>query len=71
MKPWKTLARSTLLDLGRFLKVENHIVELPDGTLIDDWSWVVAPDFVLVTAITPEGKFVCFRQTKYRWRAIL
>jgi ADP-ribose pyrophosphatase len=65
MKPWKTLARSTLLDLGKYLKVENHIVELPDGTIIDDWSWVVAPDFVLVVAITPDGKFICFRQTKY------
>ncbi len=65
MKPWKTLERTTILDLGIFLKVENHIVELPDGTIIDDWSWVVAPDFVLVVAITPEGKFICFRQTKY------
>lgn len=65
MKPWKTLERTTILDLGKFLKVENHIVELSDGTIIDDWSWVVAPDFVLVVAITPDGKFVCFRQTKY------
>jgi len=65
MKPWKTLARSTILDLGKFLKVENHVVELPDGTLIDDWSWVVTPDFVLVAALTPDDKFICFRQTKY------
>ncbi len=65
MKPWKTLSRQTILDCGKFLKVENHIIELPDGRIIDDWTWVVAPDFVLVVAITPEGKFVCFRQTKY------
>lgn len=65
MKPWKTLQRSTILDLGKFLKIENHVVELPDGTIIDDWSWVVAPDFVLVVAITTDGKFICFRQTKY------
>jgi ADP-ribose pyrophosphatase len=65
MKPWKTLARSTILDLGKFLKVENHIIELPDGRIIDDWSWIVTPDFVLVVAVTPDGKFVCFRQTKY------
>jgi ADP-ribose pyrophosphatase len=65
MKLWKTLERTTILDLGKFLKVENHIVELPDGTIINDWSWVVAPDFVLVAVFTPEGKLVCFRQTKY------
>jgi len=65
MKPWKTLARSTILDLGKYLKVENHVVELPDGTIIDDWSWVIAPDFVLVVAVTIDSKFVCFRQTKY------
>lgn len=65
MKPWKTLARTTILDRGKFLKVENHIIELPDGRIIDDWTWVVAPDFVLVVAVTGDGKFVCLRQTKY------
>jgi 8-oxo-dGTP pyrophosphatase MutT (NUDIX family) len=65
MKPWKTLSRQTILDLGRFLVVENHIVELPNGQIIDDWSWIVTPDFVLIVALTPDGKFLCFRQTKY------
>ena len=37
MKPWKTLARATILDRGKFLKVENHIVEVPDGTVIDSF----------------------------------
>lgn len=65
MKPWKTLSRSMILDLGKFLKVENHIIELPNGTIIDDWSWVVAPDFVNVVVLTSENEFVFFRQTKY------
>ena len=65
MKPWKTLARQTILDRGKFLTVENHIIELPDGRIIDDWSWILTPDFVLVVAITPDNKFLCFRQTKY------
>ena len=41
------------------------MIELPDGTIIDDWSWVVSPDFILVTAIDENGQFVFFRQTKY------
>ena len=65
MKPWKLLSRQTILDRGKFLKIESHVIELPDGRIIDDWSWVITPDFVLVVALTPDQKFLCFRQTKY------
>lgn len=65
MQPWKTLARRTLIDHSKYLTVEEHTVELPDGTVIDDWPWVVTPDFINVIAVTTEGKFLCFRQTKY------
>ena len=65
MKPWKTLSRQTILDLGKFLAVENHTVELPDGRVISDWPWIITPDYVNVAAITEAGEFLCFRQTKY------
>ena len=65
MEPWKTLARKTVLDSGKFLKVESHVVELPDGRIIDDWSWVIIPDYVNVVAVTSSGEFLCFRQVKY------
>ena len=65
MKPWKTLSRETLLTFSKFLSVEKHTVELPDGQVIDDWPWLVTPDYVNVAAITPDEKFLCFRQTKY------
>jgi ADP-ribose pyrophosphatase len=65
MKPWKTLAKETLLNYSKFLSVEKHTVELPDGQVIDDWPWLITPDFVNVAAVTPDGKFLCFRQTKY------
>jgi ADP-ribose diphosphatase len=63
--PWKTLDRRMILDRGRFLKVELHTVELPDGRVIDDWTWVISPDFVNVVAETVDGDYLCFRQTKY------
>ncbi|MCX7669829.1 MAG: NUDIX hydrolase [Anaerolineae bacterium] len=63
--PWKTLDRRTILDCGKFLKVEMHTVELPNGRVIDDWAWVIAPDFINVVAETTEGDYLCFRQTKY------
>ena len=65
MQPWKTRSRRTILDRGKFLVVEEHSVELPDGRVIDSWPWVISPDFVNIVAVTPEGEFLCFRQTKY------
>ena len=54
-----------LLDHSKFLTVEEHSVELPDGQVIDNWPWVVTPDYVNVMAVTQEGHFLCFRQIKY------
>jgi len=65
MQPWKTLSRKKVLDYGRFLVVENHTIELPDGRILADWPWLVTPNYVNVAAVTVEDKFLCFRQTKY------
>lgn len=65
MKPWKTVSRRTVLDYGRFLVVENHAIELPNGQVINDWPWLITPDYVNVAAVTLDGRFICFRQTKY------
>ena len=65
MRPWKTLSRTLLLDHSKFLVVENHAVELPDGHTITDWPWIITPDFVIICAVTSEQQFICLRQTKY------
>lgn len=65
MQTWKTLSRRTILNHSRYLRVENHTVELPNGRVISDWAWVVTPDYVIVAAVTQDGAFICFRQTKY------
>ncbi len=65
MEGWKTLSRRKVLEMGRFLTVEAHEVELPDRSVIPDWPWVISPDYVNVLAATPEGRFLCFRQGKY------
>jgi ADP-ribose pyrophosphatase len=65
MRQWKTLSRRTILDLGKYLKVENHSVELDDGRVFKEWPWLVTPDYVNVLAITEDKRFLCFRQTKY------
>ncbi len=67
MQPWQTTNRTTLLRIGdgRRLTVESHTVKLPDGRVIDDWSYVRTPDYINVIARTTDGRFPIFRQTKY------
>lgn len=40
-------------------------MQLPDGQIIEDWPWVITPDFANVVAETVDGRFLCFRQVKY------
>jgi 8-oxo-dGTP pyrophosphatase MutT (NUDIX family) len=65
MKPWKTLSRTVVLDHSKWLKVEDHTIELPNGTIIDKWCWIISPEYVNVVVQNDDGDFLCFRQTKY------
>ena len=65
MKALKTASKKMILDMGNYLKVENHSVELPDGTVIPDWTWIITPAYINVVAVTDDGMFPVFRQTKY------
>lgn len=65
MEPWKTRNREAIYQHGHRLTLERHTVELPDGKLLDDWLWLQMPDYVIVVAVTPDDRFLCFRQTKY------
>jgi ADP-ribose pyrophosphatase len=62
---WKTNARRVLLSQPPWLVVEHHTVELPDGRVIEDWPWVITPDYINVVAQTEDERFLCFRQVKY------
>jgi ADP-ribose pyrophosphatase len=65
MQSWKTLSRRTILNYGKFLIVEDHTIELPDGQVISEWPWLITPDYINVSAVTEDGEFLFFRQTKY------
>ncbi len=65
MQPWKTVSRTLLHKYNKYLTVENHTIQLPDGQIITDWPWLITPDFVNVLAVTEAGEFICLRQTKY------
>ncbi|MCS7060745.1 MAG: NUDIX hydrolase, partial [Anaerolineae bacterium] len=61
----KTLSRKAVLERGKYLTVEDHAIQLPDGRTIEQWPWLVTPDFVNIAVLTTGGLFLCFRQTKY------
>jgi len=65
MKPILTLGRREVLAYRPFLTLEVHRVELPDGRIIEDWPWVVTPDFVNIVTVTADARFVCLRVFKY------
>ena len=65
MDSWKTLSRETVLDRGKYLRVEDHTVQLPDGRVIEQWPWIITPDFINVVAVTEAGEILCFHQVKY------
>lgn len=61
----ETRSRRTVLDLAPWTTVEAHAVELPDGRIVENWPWVVLPEYAIVVAVTADGAFLVFRQTKY------
>jgi ADP-ribose pyrophosphatase len=65
LRPWETLSKEVILNPNKFLTVENHVIRLPDGQIIPDWSWLIIPSAVIVLAMTQDGKYLCFRQVKY------
>ena len=65
MKQWKTHSKENVMTGNKFLSIEKHKVEAPDGTVINDWQIVVTPDFVNIVAVTKDGKFLILKQNKY------
>ncbi len=40
-------------------------MELQDGRVIPDWTWIKTPDYINVVVETKAGDFLCFWQRKY------
>jgi ADP-ribose pyrophosphatase len=65
MQAWKTLSKKTVLENGKWATVEYRTLELPNGKVIDDWTWIILPEYINVVAVTEVGQFICFQQVKY------
>jgi ADP-ribose pyrophosphatase len=65
MQAWETHSRHVVFEQSPWVRVEYHEVELPDGRIIPDWTWIKTPDYINVVVETETGQFLCFRQLKY------
>ena len=65
MSNWQTLSSTPILDGGKWLSVEDRTVVTPAGQIIEHWHWVTTPNYVNVLGVTPEGRYLVFRQGKY------
>jgi ADP-ribose pyrophosphatase len=67
MDNWIVKNKHLVLKQGKFLTVEYHHLQLPNGMEIEDWSWLITPDFVNGVVVDEAGQFVVFKQGKYAY----
>lgn len=61
---WKRLNRKVVIDTT-FLKVYEDKVELPNGSIIPDYSVIEKPSFSMIVAIDAENNIVTIDEYKY------
>ncbi len=64
MQPWTILAQKTLLD-RRWLKIIEDRVELPNGTIIDEFHVLHSPNWAAVIAVTQNGDILMVEQYRH------
>ena len=70
MRPWRTLARRTLLSRPPWMEVGEERVGLPDGREVDGFLWVRTRDFVAVVAVTERDEVILIRSYKHGPRTV-
>jgi ADP-ribose pyrophosphatase len=70
MRPWRTLARRTILSRPPWMEVGDERVALPDGREVDGFLWVRTRDFVAIVAITENEEVILLRAYKHGARTV-
>ena len=63
IQKWKLLS-STDISPSKWFPVENRVYELPNGSIVDDFTVTTVADVALIIAITKGKKVVLVRQYK-------
>jgi ADP-ribose pyrophosphatase len=70
MRPWRTLARRTLLSRPPWLEIGDELVVLPDGRQVDGFLWIRTRDFAAIVAITERDEVILVRAYKHGPRKV-
>ena len=70
LKKWKILTSKFVVN-NQWCRVRQDQVELPDGTVIDDYFVNIRPEIALVLPITPQNEIVFVRQYRHGVQDIL
>jgi len=70
MRPWRTLARRTLLSRPPWMEVGEERVGLPDGREVDGFLWVRTRDFVAIVSVTERDEVILIRSYKHGPRTV-
>ena len=63
-RPWRTLSSRQVLDTP-YLRIRSEKVELPDGTILDDYYIIENRGWVGIVPVTEDGRFLINRQYKH------
>ncbi|MEO6912916.1 MAG: NUDIX hydrolase [Candidatus Baltobacteraceae bacterium] len=66
---WRVTASSYIVE-SPYLRLRKDSLELPDGTLIDDYYVREGRDFIVILALTPRDEAVLVRQFRYGSQSI-
>lgn len=61
---WKILKQTPLLE-RRYLRVDEHQVQLPNGVVIDDFCVIESPSWAAMLCITDDKELVLVRQYRH------
>ncbi|HEV2403774.1 MAG TPA: NUDIX hydrolase [Candidatus Saccharimonadales bacterium] len=70
VKPWKTLSSTMALDEPWF-RIRRDVVELPSGTVLEDFYVWESPPIAVVVPFTVDGKFILCRQYRYAIKQVI
>jgi 8-oxo-dGTP pyrophosphatase MutT (NUDIX family) len=70
LQPWRVISSAYPI-ATRFLRLRADRVELPDGTIVEDYFVRESHGFAVILAITPDDNVVLVRQYKHGIREVV
>lgn len=68
--PWEVHSNETAHDAQPWFRVERETIELPNGRVIDGFSRIPAPDYVMIVPRLSDGRLLMLRAYKHGPRRI-